>query len=376
MHKLTFFPLGNADCCRIDLADGRKLLFDFAAMANSDDPEDLRCDLQKLLRDELAKVSRNSFDVVAFTHLDDDHIRGSTDFFWLEHDVEYQSDERIRMDIMWVPAALITETDCDNPEARLLQTEARYRFKEGKGIRVFSRPERLRDWCENNGVSLDDRCDLVTDAGQLVPEFSLANDEVEFFVHSPFAMRQDDNEVEDRNDDALVMQITFAVNDVATRIQMMSDLSYEVIEDIVRVTEYHERYERLQWDVVELPHHCSYHSLGPDKGRDTTQPTDLIARLYENYSGDGCIIISTSKPIPQKGTDSDEDPQPPHRQAANYYRSVCTSRNGEFVVTMEHPRASAPEPFVIEIDDRKARLRKPVALSFAVASQRSAPRAG
>ena len=30
MPKLTFYPLGNADTCLIDLADGRKVLFDYA----------------------------------------------------------------------------------------------------------------------------------------------------------------------------------------------------------------------------------------------------------------------------------------------------------------------------------------------------------
>jgi hypothetical protein len=28
MHKLTFFPLGNADCCRNDSEAGKKILFD------------------------------------------------------------------------------------------------------------------------------------------------------------------------------------------------------------------------------------------------------------------------------------------------------------------------------------------------------------
>ena len=31
MHKVTFFPLGNADCCLIDLHGGQKILFDCAA---------------------------------------------------------------------------------------------------------------------------------------------------------------------------------------------------------------------------------------------------------------------------------------------------------------------------------------------------------
>ena len=42
---LTFHPLGNADCIRIDLADGRKVLVDYADVRNESDPFDKRCDL-------------------------------------------------------------------------------------------------------------------------------------------------------------------------------------------------------------------------------------------------------------------------------------------------------------------------------------------
>ena len=48
--KVHFFPLGNADTLRLDLADGRKVLVDYADMRNDDDPYDLRCDLPDELR--------------------------------------------------------------------------------------------------------------------------------------------------------------------------------------------------------------------------------------------------------------------------------------------------------------------------------------
>ena len=66
MHKATFFPLGNADCCRIDLQDGRKILFDYANTRNPDDESDLRCDLPALLTEDLESADKNEFDVVAF----------------------------------------------------------------------------------------------------------------------------------------------------------------------------------------------------------------------------------------------------------------------------------------------------------------------
>ena len=82
MHKINFFPLGNADCCRIDLECGKKILFDYADTQDIDDPEDLRWDLSNELQEDLKKCDRKYYDVVAFTHLDKDHLKGSSKFFY------------------------------------------------------------------------------------------------------------------------------------------------------------------------------------------------------------------------------------------------------------------------------------------------------
>jgi glyoxylase-like metal-dependent hydrolase (beta-lactamase superfamily II) len=81
MHKVRFFPLENADCCRIDLHDGRKILFDYANTRNPDDEDDRRCDLPALLTEDLESADKNDFDVVAFTHLDNDHVCGAPNIF-------------------------------------------------------------------------------------------------------------------------------------------------------------------------------------------------------------------------------------------------------------------------------------------------------
>lgn len=376
MPKLTFFPLGNADCCRIDLAGGQKLLFDCAATHNPDDVADKRCDLHQELRDDLRAANRDYFDVVAFTHLDRDHFARATEFFHLQHAEKYQGGDRIKMNVMWVPAAVITEKAPDDEEARILQREARHRFKRGSGIRVFSRPERLRQWCEENGLKLEDRLSLVTDAGQIAPEFSIDQHGVEFFVHSPFAVRQDDNTVEDRNADAIIMQATFKVDGVESKVLLMADATHEILGDIVAVTKKKGNEARLEWDVAKLPHHCSYLSLGDEKGEDKTEPTEAVAWLYEDQGQAGAIIVSTSKPIPAKGSAEDEDVQPPHRQAANYYRAVLGDTDGKFVVTMEHPKESGPEPVVIEIGAKGPTLRFVAATGPYIATSRPAPRAG
>ena len=64
MPKVTFFPIGNADTCLIELDNDRRTLFDFADMRNPDDKDDKRCDLEGEIRARLD--GGNEIDVVAF----------------------------------------------------------------------------------------------------------------------------------------------------------------------------------------------------------------------------------------------------------------------------------------------------------------------
>lgn len=377
MPKLTFFPLGNADTTLIDLANGEKILFDYANRRNVDDDDDKRVDLPYELRKDLG--SRVYYDVVAFTHLDQDHYDGMTEFFFLEHDKKYQGKvdgkERIKLNIMWVPAAVMTE-DLDEEESRIVQAEARYRLKNKKGIRVFSTPARLEGWLKDNKMKLSEVEHLITDAGKLAPEFNLENHGAEFFVHSPFATRQDNNDLEVRNDDAIVMQVVFRVKSVDTKLLLLADINYDVMDDIVKQSKFHKNEARLEWHVVKLAHHCSYKALGPEKGDNKTVPSENVDWLFRKQGQSEGKLICTSKPIPIKGSDEDKDVQPPHREAANYYKDIESEKSGEFIVTMQHPSESGPKPVIVEIDQFKATVKKSQAFGAAYVASKPAPRAG
>ncbi|HWB53916.1 MAG TPA: hypothetical protein VG722_06975, partial [Tepidisphaeraceae bacterium] len=276
-------------------------------MRCGDDDTDKRIDLPAELKKDLGK--RNYYDAVVFTHLDDDHICRSSEFFQLDHATKYQGEGRIKITEMWVPAAVITEEGCTD-ESRIIQAEARYRLKLKAGVRVFSRPERLKDWFEKNGLKLDDVRHLIIDAGQLVPTFSLASDGVEFFVHSPFAKRMNDAEIEDRNQDSIVVQAVFEIDGVKTKAIFAADCTHECWTEIVNITKYHKRVERLEWDIMKLAHHCSYKSIGPERSTkaspDKTIPVAEAKFLYEEKGLEHCRIVSTSWPIPTIGSDDDK----------------------------------------------------------------------
>jgi hypothetical protein len=373
--KITFFPIGNADTCRIDLVSSRKVLIDFANIRDPNDPYDKRIDLAEELRRDLKDADRDYFDVVCFTHLDNDHVKGSSDFFWLEHAAIYQGPGRIKIKEMWVPAAAVTEEGSDG-DARIIRQEARARLKAGKGIKVFSRPGHLHDLLASWGLSVESRASCIVDAGQTVPGFDKNGaDKAEFFVHSPFAWRINDREVEDRNQDSIVMQVTFVEGGVESYGLLGSDADYETLTMIVETTKKHKREGRLLWDVMKLFHHCSYLSLGPDRGKDETVAVPEVKWLFETQGRAGCLIISPSDPIPEKGSEADKSVQPPHRQAAAHHRRVVKDKDGEFKVTMETPSVSRPKPLVVEITASGVSLVLAAPTAIGIATSRPA-RAG
>jgi hypothetical protein len=292
----------------------------------------------------------------------------------MEHAKKYQGKGRIHIRELWVPAKLILETGEDlEEEAKILRAEARHRFREGRGIRVFSQPAALDDWLADEGLTRAERLYCISEAGTTVPGLTTGQQGVEVFVHSPFAFSQDDGTAVDRNDCSLVLQATFQCNDTETSFILSADVNHEILSDIVRITEHKGNNDRLRWDIFKLPHHCSYLSLSSEKGEESTEPVDAVRRLFEEYGNPNAIVISTSDPIP-----SEDSIQPPQRQAANYYRGLATKLGDgfEFKVTMEHPSVNHPEPLVMHIDGSGATITKRNPSSATRIVSRPAPRAG
>lgn len=349
MSKITFFPIGNADSTLIETSNGKLILVDFGNMTSGED-QDKRVDLAGALTKILNEKGRDSIDIVAFTHLDKDHYNKFSEFFFLEHAIKYQDDTRIKINELWVPASIIVEYGSQvADEGNILRAEARYRFIEKGGIRVFSKPELLKDWLDEKGEDLESRLSLISTAGNTVEGYTLENDGIEIFIHAPFTADIDEQEGDEinRNDTSLIMQVTFLVESGKDfKLMLGADSASSVWEDIIKVTEYYNNENRLEWDMFKLPHHCSYRSLNEDKDNweENYEPVDSVQRLFSDYARDKCIIISSSNPI----EDNQDTIQPPHKEAVEYYKSVADARNGLFIITMESP--TIENPSAIEVD--------------------------
>lgn len=380
-HTVTFYPVANGDTTQIVLSNERRILFDFCHREKAEDPETPEIDLKKKLKDDLAAADRDYFDVVAFTHADLDHIQGSTEFFELRHAKKYHGEGRIKINELWVPAAMLLE-EADNAHQKeefvLLRQEARHRLLEGEGILVFSRPEALMEWLlpilEARGEPANARDHLFIDAGTIVPGFTLGADRVEFFCHSPFIEHCDGGDII-RNSASLVFNVRFQADGQIFDYLEFGDADWEDVERIVRTTKSHGNEDRLAWDLYNIPHHCSYKALSDDKGDKETVPKPLVKELLLMGRA-GAYIVSCSKPVIDV-KDSYEQVQPPHIQARKAYENYLAQVGGrEFLVTMEEPNANKPQPITFDITGGgMARLRVAALGAPAIISS-TPPRAG
>lgn len=380
-HKVVFYPVGNGDTSQVITTQGRRLLFDYRHCAKGEDSDEPEIDLASRLRSELKGSGKNYFDVVAFTHGDLDHIQGSTDFFHLEHDKKKQGGDRKFAKEMWFPAAMLLVEPEDNPEREeyVLCLEARHRLLEGKGILVFSRPKVLIDWLEKElkkkGVASDARDHLFIDAGQLVPGFSLVQDALEVFCHSPFIKHCGDGEDIVRNDASLIFNVRMQIGSDLYDYLEVGDSTWEVLEEIVETTKKHDNMDRLAWDIFNIPHHCSYKALSDEKGEKKTTPKPGVEKILLGGKP-GSYIVSSSRPIPDI-KEAYKQEQPPHIQARNTYEEYVKKVDGnDFLVTGEEPRANAPEPIEFEITSQGLSLKSAAVAGAAAIVRSVAPRAG
>lgn len=380
-HKVIFYPVGNGDTSQVVLDNGRRILFDYCHKNKAEEASNPEIDLMKRLRDELREAKRDDFDVVAFTHADKDHIQGSTDFFWLQHAQKYQGDGRIKIKELWVPAAMLLEEVCRDEQSEefvILRQEARHRLLEGRDVRVFSKPPRLMEWLvpklKERGESPTARDHLFVDAGTIVPGFSLDEDRVEFFCHSPFIAHCDGEDVI-RNSAALVFNVRLRAGSSQYDYLEVGDATWEDLEDIVRATNAHKNNDRLEWDIFNIPHHCSYLALSDEKGEKETVPQPKVKELLLCGKQDA-YIVSCSKPVPDVRV-AYEQTQPPHIQARKTYERYLKEVGGrKFLVTMEEPNSTKPEPIVFEITSGGVSWKRSTSVGAAAIITSVPPRAG
>ena len=134
---------------------------------------------------------------------------------------------------------------------------------------------------------------------------------------------------------------------------LLGDLAHDTIMKIVTYSEEHQREDRLAWDVLLAPHHCSKHVMYQDG-----ELQQDILDAFERHARDGAVIVASSMPVPARNEPGDN---PPHAKAKARYLQIVDDA-GHFVCTGEWPDADQPRPVVFGLGADGLTLLDPSAL--------------
>lgn len=326
---IMFWPVGTGDSTTIVVDEEHVVQVDLHDMAKADHEDAVVAPVVDVLAECLPKRDGKPYlSVFALTHADQDHCRGFADLLKAVTIGELWATPRLWREYLDSEAVI-----CD--DARAFQEEAERRVE-------ATRAAVARGQCPASGdrilvVGYDsDReqhayADLpdeyLTGPGHAVT--SLDGDDVsarfEAFLHAPFR----DDCAAARNETSLALQVTLRDDSGADgRVLLFGDLAHDTIMKIFGYSEEHNREDRLAWDVLLAPHHCSKHVMyvGGELQQD-------VLDAFERHARPNAVIVASSDPVPRRNETGDN---PPHATAKARYLQILDSAD-QFFCTQEWP---------------------------------------
>jgi hypothetical protein len=355
---VIFWPVATGDSTTVVVDDTHVLQVDLHDMAKADDTDATVAAVVDRLAETLPTTDDDQpyLATFALTHADMDHVLGFEDLLnkvhigeiwatprmWREYldegielpcrDAQAFHDECVRR----VEATLLAVADGREPES-------------GDRILVVGYDT---DESEHAYSELPEK--YLTGPGKAVS--SLDGDDVSYrfeaFIHAPFA----DDCADERNETSLAMQITLRTEGCSDgHLLLLGDLAYETIAKVFRYSEEHGRPERLIWDVLLAPHHCSKRAMYVTEDGDEVLKQDLLDLLEEHASEDATVVASSD---PFRSSDP-AGANPPHLKARARYEEIVPAEDG-FICTGEYPEADSPSPLVFTMITDGLRRLEPV----------------
>lgn len=341
---LVFWPVGTGDSTTVVIDDDHVIQVDIHDMAMADDGDAIVAAVVDRLVEVLPERDGEPY-LAAFilTHADKDHCLGFADLL-----------DKVTIGELWATPRLwreYTERDvelCDDAkafhdevlrrvDATLAAVAAGKEPSSGDRIRVvgydtdqdaFSYHDLPDEYLSHPGgvVAIVDGEDL--------------SDRFEAFIHAPF---KDDCAAE-RNDTSLAIQVTLKTEEGDEgHALLLGDLAYETITKIFDYSEANNRPERLTWEILLAPHHCSKKVMYVTEDGAEVLKQELLDKLERHEAGSATVVVSSDE-FPESNKTGDN---PPHLLAQARYEEIADS----LVCTGEYPDADAPRPIVFSIGD-------------------------
>ncbi|PIG08295.1 metallohydrolase [Comamonas sp. 26] len=360
---VTFFPVDNGDMTLIRFGDvaSTTLLIDARIRQAADDPKDSTRDVAKDLRGQLKKDDKGRPYVDAFliSHPDEDHCLGVTRHFYLGPLSEYPDDEKDYKDKkivireLWSSAIVFRRASTQHTlceDAKAICAEARRRVKLYRESKVIGEAgDRIQIMGEDVNGKTDDLGGIVRKVDQ---SFSTINGSASkwFSAHLLAPLDASDEEaVEEclaKNQSSVIINFTLAANEITPNgVKFLTGGDAEVFIWKRQWERHKHNLEVLEYDLLETPHHCSWHSLSEDsisekKDKAKVAP-DALNALSQARAG--AVIVASCKAI------KDDECDPPSFRAKEEYESIASGVGGSFLCTGEYPSENAVEPMIFTV---------------------------
>lgn len=360
---VTFFPVDNGDMTLIRLGDAEAstILIDVNIRADADNPNSKVRDVAKDLRGKLKKDSKGRPYVDAFllSHPDQDHCRGLTRHFYLGPLADYPdddkaySDKKIVIREMWSSPIVFRRASKNHAlceDAKAFNQEARRRVKVNKDhYYAVSDGDRIQILGKDIDGKTDDLMQIVRPVDQAFNTIAGRTSKM-FSAYLLAPIDASDKEEEEaclvKNQSSVIINFTLAANDnTPDGAKFLTGGDAEVFIWNRQWARHKQDPSVLTYDLMQAPHHCSWHSLSydswSDKGEDAKLDTDARKALSQARSG--AVIVASCKPI------KDDDCDPPCIRAKREYVSIVDAVNGNFYCTGEYPKQDEVEPMTFTV---------------------------
>ena len=359
---LSFFPVGNGDMTLIKTASGRHILIDLNIRAAADDPDDDTPDVVKMLRERLNRDSEHRLyvDALLVSHPDKDHCTGLQKHFHLGPSNEWSSKaDKIFIREIWSSPMVFRRasrrhTLCD--DAKAFNAEARRRVKQFReDSESIGDGDRILILGEDEDGKTDDLNKILIRVDE---EFSRVNGQEDSSMTvrllGPLPKTDDDDEeVLSKNNSSTILQFSLAGGGIPDKCRFLTggDTEVAIWE---KLWQRHRRHaDWLSYDILQTPHHCSWHSLSYDSWSDLGEDAEVCkdARNALSQARSGATIVSSSNAI------KDDKNDPPCIRAKREYVSITDDVKGTFRCVGEYPSEKSPEVMEFEITQYGLRLR-------------------
>lgn len=360
--RITFFPVGNGDMTLVELESGANLLIDVRIRAKADDPDDDTPDVARMLRDRLKRDGQGRLFVDAFlmSHPDQDHSQGLRRHFHLGPPDDWsETADKILIREIWSSPVVFRRASrhhilCADAAAFCNEARRRVQVFRDRGA-VPGEGDRILLLGEDENGKTDDLAPILVTAGSRLSWINGQPDSTfSGLLLAPLAPSDDEEEEEllAKNRSSTILQLTIASGQRSDACLFLTggDAEVGIWERLWEL--YSGCPECLEYNLLQTPHHCSWHSLSYDSWSDCGEDAEVCvpARNALSQARAGAYIVASSRPI------KEDDDDPPCIRAAREYREIASQSRGLFRCVGEHPSEAHPGLMEFEITPYGPRL--------------------